>query len=150
MKNIKYLIALLSIAAFAAGCDKGQSTSEKIDNLKAETKEAAQDLKERDYTFAQKAEFTETMQTHLAEINKELDQLETQIEKSSAAAKAEAKPKLLALREKATQLGHQIDEAKSATESTWENVKTGSKKAYGELKVGFTQARQWLSEKIAP
>lgn len=39
---------------------------------------------------------------------------------------------------------------KDATESNWESVKAGSKKAYGELKDNFNQARQWLSDKIAP
>jgi ElaB/YqjD/DUF883 family membrane-anchored ribosome-binding protein len=79
-----------------------------------------------------------------------LDQLAAKIEKSSDAAKAEAKPKLQALREKADQLGKQLDEAKNATESTWDSVKAGSKKAYNELKDGFNQARQWVSDKIAP
>jgi hypothetical protein len=43
----------------------------------------------------------------------------------------------------------QLDVARNATESTWDSVKAGSKKAYGELKDGFQQARQWVSEKIA-
>ena len=57
-----------------------------------------------DSTFAQKPEFTERVKSQLAEINQSLDQLEAKIEKSSHAAKAAAKPKLQALREKANQL----------------------------------------------
>ncbi len=41
-------------------------------------------------------------------------------------------------------------EAKDATESTWDHVKSGSSKAYDDLKDGFQNARQWVSEKIAP
>ncbi len=148
MKLKTFLLTFLAVAACAVGCNKEGTTAEQIDKLKAETKEAAQDMK--DYTYAQKAEFTETMQSQLAAINKDLDQLEAKIEKASDAAKAEAKPKLQALREKAAQLGKQLDEAKNATESTWDSVKAGSKKAYGELKDGFNQARQWVSDKIAP
>ena len=148
MSHKALLATFLALAAGTAGCDKETTTSQKIERLQTETKQAAQDLKE--YTFAQKAEFAASMQTQLAAINLELDQLAAQIEKSSDAAKAEAKPKLQALREKADQLGRQLDEAKNATESSWESVKAGSKKAYGELKEGFTQARQWASEKIAP
>jgi hypothetical protein len=43
-----------------------------------------------------------------------------------------------------------LDKAKNATESTWDDVKAGFKKAYSELKDGFNQARQWVSDKIAP
>jgi len=150
MKHKTLLLTFLSAAAFAVGCSKEGTTSEQIDKLKTETKEAAQDLKEKDYTFAQKAEFTEKMKGQLAQVNKDLDQLAAKIEKSSDAAKAEAKPKLQALREKADQLGKQLDEAKNATESTWDSVKATSKKAYNELKDGFNQARQWVSDKIAP
>ena len=68
----------------------------------------------------------------------------------STAAQAEAKPKLQMLRDQANKLNQQLDKAKNATESTWDDVKAGSKKAYNELKDGFQQARQWVSDKIAP
>jgi chromosome segregation ATPase len=148
MKRNKLMITLLSAAAFVVGCDKEGTTSQKLDKVQAKTEEAAQDMK--DYTFAQKAEFTEKMQSELAEINKDLDQLSAKIEKSSDAVKAEAKPKLQSLRDQAAKLNKQLGEAKNATESTWDSVKAGSKKAYGELKDGFQQARQWVSDKIAP
>jgi hypothetical protein len=79
-----------------------------------------------------------------------LDQLATKIEKSRAAAKTEAKPKLQALRDEAAKLTQQLDTAKNATESTWGDVKAGFAKGYDELKAGFNQARQWVSEKITP
>ena len=148
MKHNKILLTFLAVAALTVGCNKEGATAQQLDKLQAKTAEAAQDLK--DYTFAQKTEFTDKMRSQLAEINLELDQLAAKIEKSSAAAKAEAKPKLQALREKADQLKTKLDEVGNATESTWDSVKAGSKQAYGELKEGFTQARQWVSEKIAP
>jgi len=148
MKRTKLIIALLSAVAFTMGCNKEESTTQQINKVQAKTAEVSQDLK--DYTYAQKAEFTEAMQKQLTGINKDLDQLAAKIEKSSDAAKAEAKPKLQALREKADQLGKQLEEAKNATESTWDSVKAGSRKAYTELKDGFNQARQWVSDKIAP
>ena len=78
-----------------------------------------------------------------------MDQLSAKIEKANDTAKAEAKPKLRALREKADQLGKQVDAARNATESTWDSVKAGSRKAYDEFE-GFNEARQWVSDKIAP
>jgi len=148
MKNKTLVITLLSIAAFAVGCKKEQTTSQQIENVKTETKQAAQDMK--DFTFAQKAEFVKTMQGQLDALNKDLDELSAKIDSSSDAVKAEAKPKLQALRDQAAQLNKQLDDARNATDSTWDSVKTGFSKAYESTKDGFNQARQWVSDKIAP
>jgi ElaB/YqjD/DUF883 family membrane-anchored ribosome-binding protein len=148
MKNKTWVIAFLSIAAFAVGCKKEQTTSQQIENVKTETKQAAQDMK--DYTFAQKAEFVKQMQIQLDNLNRDLDQLAAKIESSSDAVKAEAQPKLQALRDQAAQLNKQLEDVRNATESTWDSVKNGFQKAYEATKDGFNQARQWVSDKIAP
>lgn len=148
MKHKVLLLTLLSVAAFAVGCNKPETTSQQLDKAQEKTAEAAQDMK--DYAFAQKAEFTAKMESQLAEINQDLDQLAAKIEKSSDVVGAEAKPKLQALREQTAKLNKQLDAAKNATESTWDDVKAGTRKAYNELKNGFNEARQWVSEKIAP
>ena len=150
-------ITFFAITAFAVGCKPsaessatktGGATAEQFDKVKQETKEAAQATK--DYAYEQKAEFVATMQQQLEAIQRDLDQLSAKIEKSSDAAKAEAKPKLQALRDQAAKLNQKLDTARNATESTWGEVKAGFTKGYGELKDGFNQARQWVSEKIAP
>jgi chromosome segregation ATPase len=148
MKNATLAITIFSTAVFAVGCDKQQTTSQQIDKVQTETKQAAQDMK--DYTFAQKAEFVAAMQVQLDALNKDLDQLSTKIDSSSDAVKAEAKPKLQALRDQTAELNKQLDDAKNATESTWDSVKAGCQKAYDTTKDGFNTARQWLSDKIAP
>lgn len=147
MKRNQLILACFAAAAFVTGCNK-DTTSRQLDNLQTKTAGATQDMK--DYTFAQKAEFTERMQSRLAEINKDLDQLGARIEKSSDEIKAESKPKYQALREQSGRLNKQLDAAKNATESTWSEVKAGSRKAYAELKEGINQSRQWASDKIAP
>ena len=123
MKRNKLMIALLAVAAVAAGCDKEGTTSQQLDKVQDKTAEASRDMK--DYTFAQKAEFAEKMRGQLAEIDQKLDQISANVEKSS-------------------------DEVKNATESTWDSVKRGTRKAYDSLKEGFQQSRQWVSDKIAP
>ena len=148
MKNKTVVITLLSIAAFAVGCNKEQTTSQQMDKVQTETTQAAQDMK--DYTFAQKAEFVKTMQGQLDTLNKDLDQLSAKIDSSSDAVKAEAKPKLQALRDQTAQLNQQLTDAQNATESTWDSVKAGCQKAYDATKDGFNQTRQWVSDKIAP
>jgi cytochrome c556 len=148
MKNKTLVITVLFAAAFAVGCNKEQTTSQQLDKVQTESKQAAQDMK--DYTYAQKTEFVEKMQGELADLNRDLDQLTAKVESSSDAVKAEAKPKLQTLREQTAQLNKQLDEVKNATESTWDSVKNGFKKGYESSKDGFNQARQWVSDKIAP
>ena len=147
MKHTNLLVTLLVFSALAAGCDREPTTSQQFDKVQAETKSAAQDMK--DYSYAQKSTFVESMQTQLAALNRDLDQLSAKVEKSTATGKVEAKPKLQALRDQADKLNQQLDKAKNATASSWDDVKAGSMKAYNELTDGFQQARQWVSDKIA-
>ena len=148
MKNKILMVTFLSTVAFTVGCDKETTTAQQINKVQAKTEEAAQNMK--DYTYAQKAQFVEFMQGQLKALNRDVDQLAVKIENSSDAVKAEAKPKLQALRDQTAQLNKQLDEARGATESTWDSVKDGFKKAYDSSKDGFNQARQWVSDKIAP
>jgi predicted nucleic acid-binding Zn-ribbon protein len=148
MKNKTLAITVLAIAAFAVGCNKQQTAPQQIEKVQTETTAAAQDMK--DYTYAQKDEFVKAMQVQLDALNKDLDQLSAKIDSSSDAVKAEAKPKLQALRDQTAQLNKQLDNARNATESTWDSIKAGFSKAYNATKDGFNQARQWVSDKIAP
>ena len=148
MKNKILFVTFLAAATFVVGCEKEKTTAQQIETIKAETKQAAQDMK--DYTFAQKAEFVKSMQAQLTTLNQDLDKLAAKIDSSSDAIKAEAKPKLQALREQAAKLSQQLADAQNATESTWDSVKASCKKAYEATKDGFNQARQWVSDKIAP
>jgi hypothetical protein len=147
MKHKSLFISLLSAAAFTVGCDKEQTTSQQMDKAKTETKEAARDMK--DYTFAQKAEFTEKMQGQISDLNKDLDQLSVKIEKSTDAVKAENRPKLQALRDQSAGMSKQLDAVRDASESAWEGIKTSSRKAFDTLKDGFNESRNWVADKIS-
>jgi uncharacterized protein YoxC len=148
MKNKILLLTLLSAATFATGCDKEKTTTQQLDTVKTETKQAAADMK--DYTFAQKDEFVKYMQGQLTTLNQDLDKLSAKIDSSSDAVKAEAKPKLQDLRDQAAKLNQQLADASNATESTWDSVKAGTKQAYDAVQKSFNDARQWVSDKIAP
>lgn len=148
MKQEVLFLTAIAAAAFVVGCDKQSTTSQQINKVEAKTEKAAQEIK--DYTYAQKAEYTTKMEADLADINRDLDALQMKLDKASESVKTEAQPKLRVLRDQAAELSKSLDNVKNSTESTWDSVKAGSKKAYGELKDGFNQARQWLSEKIKP
>src|SRR5674476_1328152 len=96
MKHENLLITLLAVAAFAVGCNKEQTTAQQIDKVQTETKEAAQDMK--DYTYAQKSAFVETMQAQLAALDRGLDRRCGKGERSSGDLKAEGEPTLLPVR----------------------------------------------------
>jgi len=150
MKYTKIAIALLAVTTLASGCkpSEEQVTSQQIDKVKVETKAAAQDVK--DYAYAQREEFAQKMKVQIAQINKDLDALDSKLDKASDAVKAEAKPKLQALRDQQAQLSKQLDAIKDANETSWSDVKAATSKAFDSLKDGFNQSRQWLSDKIAP
>jgi hypothetical protein len=148
MKNKQILITFLSAAGFVVGCDKEKTTAQQMETVKTETAQATQDMK--DYTYAQKDEFVKAMQAQLTALNQDLDKLAAKIDTASDATKAEAKPKLQALRDQAAKLNDQLAAAQNATESTWDSVKADSKKAYSSMANGVLEARQWVSDKIAP
>ena len=148
MKNKAVLFTFLCAAALVVGCNKEQTTSQQIDQVKTETADAAKDMK--DYTYAQKDEFVKYMQGQLTALNQDLDKLSAKIDSSSDSVKAEAQPKLQALRDQAARLNQQLADDQNATESTWDSVKATSAKGFNDLKDGFNDARQWVSNKIAP
>lgn len=148
MKNKPLLITFLAVATFAVACNKEKTATQQIETIKAETKAAAADMKE--YTYAQKAEFVTYMQGQLNTLDADLNKLAAKIEKSSDAVKADAKPKLQALRDQTANMKQQLIDSQNATETTWESVKTASKKTWGSLSASFDEARQWASDKIAP
>jgi capsule polysaccharide export protein KpsE/RkpR len=161
MKNQTVLL-LLAVGTFGIGCQPAAEKSSAENNLNAatekvetkarETTEATKELAtaRKEYAYAQRADFVTEKQAELAAINRDLETLSAKVEASSDAMKAEAKPRLQALRDQSAVLNKQLTEAGNATESTWDSVKSTSSKAYDDLKDGFTKARQWVSEKIAP
>jgi hypothetical protein len=150
-------IAFLGAAVLATGCDTSEAkpsagpptgTQKQLQKASKETQEAVQATK--DYAYAVRAEFVKDMQNELAAINRTLQQLSDKVERSNNAAKADAKAKLQALRDKAAQLQGELEKARNAQEAAWGEVKAGFKKSHDDLKESMAQARVWLSEKIAP
>ncbi len=105
---------------------------------------------ERSFTFGQKTEFVMAMRAQFTELNQGMEELAVNIEKSSEAVQAEAKPRLAELREKAGQFDKQLTEIAHATLPTWDVMKTDVETAYAALKDGLAKSRQSVSEKIAP
>jgi hypothetical protein len=151
--------SLLGVAALAMGCTskevkaavapkQAEPAALHLEQAKADTKEAAQAM--REYAYAEKAEFVVKTKKDLVGIENELDRLGAKVESAGGSAKADAKVRLTAVREKWAQAKTLLDRAETATESNWNDVKSGFKQSYADLKDSFDKTRQWLSDKIAP
>ena len=148
VKYLKLLTMVVCTVFFAMGCDKKQTASPEIDKVQTETKQTSQGMK--NYAFSEKAEFFKTMQDQFKAQRQNLDELSAKIDRFGHATKAEAKPKLQALRDQAAQFKQQLADARNATDSTWDDVQAGSKIAYTTLDNDVTKARQWASDNIEP
>jgi len=160
MKRTQIILTLFSATVFtvATGCkpesekpvggEANRDAAAQLDKAKEETREAIDAAK--DYAYAQRTEYADRIRAELADLNKELDKLSAKVESANESVKADAKAKVQEIRGKVVSLNERLDAVKGATESTWDDVKAGVKKAYDDVKDSFKQARQWLSEKIAP
>lgn len=160
MPSIVPAFLTVAVIATALGCssrkDEGpaaepeqpRSAAEQREKAGVEAQEAEQAM--RDYAYAQKAELIADMKEKLAEIEQELDRLSAKVDQSSDAAKADAKLKLDVVREKWVQAKRRLEEAESATETTWDDVKVSVRRSYGEMKESFDETRQWVSDEIEP
>ena len=117
---------------------------------KAKAEVQVADQASQDYSYAQRVQFVDKTKRDLDAIHDELERLTAKVGKFDGAAKADAKTKLAAVQDKWTHTKTQLDRAESATESGWDEMQGGFKKAYRELKESFDTMRQWLSDKIAP
>ena len=143
------MLALLLESSLAMGCSaKEESRDGARDKAMQETKEAAQAV--ADYAYAQKAEFVAKMKLELAEIQEELTRLSEKVEKTTGEAKADAKIKLDAVRERWARAKERLAAAENATESNWNDMKIDFQEAYREMKGSFDETRRWLSDKIHP
>ncbi len=159
MKQTLLFSILVIAAGLTVGCQSKvakpdsektpiEKASVKLDKVKAETKEAAHAIKE--YAYAEKAEFVDKMNSGLMEMQSEMDRLSAKVDQENSELKADAQAQLEAVREKWAQAKKQLDQAESATESDWNDVKDGINESYNDLSDSYNATRQWLSDKIEP
>ncbi len=119
-------------------------------SVKVQTTDNEVPPSERYFNFGQKTQFVMAMREQFTDLNLGLDELSANIEKSSEAVQAEAKPRLAELREKAAQFDKQLTEIASATLPTWNVMKADVETAYAALKDGLAKSKQAVTDKVAP
>lgn len=157
---MKYISPFLSLFAalsllLAVGCKPATDespaadvTEREVSHTEAAVSDASHDWAA--YTYQQKSQFIAKMEAELATLNRKIDELAVRVDQSSAEAKAAAAPRLDDLRKQALLLRTELDKVKDATASTWDKVKAGTSNTYDSLKDSFNDARQWMSDLLAP
>jgi capsule polysaccharide export protein KpsE/RkpR len=157
--TIQLILGLLA-AALAAGCTEEANAAitpptpvaiaaaARLDDVKAETKEAARAIDE--YVFAKKVEFVSNMKNELTAIQVKMDQLALETDRTSGEIKDDAKARLETLRAKWSDTKARLELAERANESDWEDMKAGFRQSQADLAASFDTMRQWLSDKIEP
>jgi uncharacterized protein YicC (UPF0701 family) len=121
---------------------------QQMDQVESSVDQAADELNA--YTYAQRQTFITKMEALSAGLTRQLDELTASVERSSAAVKADAEPRLARLKTQRDAIDEQLSAVKSANASTWERTKATTAQAYEDLKSGLNETRQWLGEAIAP
>jgi TolA-binding protein len=158
MAHTKLVIALLVAAPLTVGCSstagKPAAGQEDQGTPRSQSGEAHQQATNprpaEGYPYAQKTQFAQDMRLELARLERAIDRLSSRVESTSGSVQDEAKAKLQTLRDKSGELNQQLEQAKSATESSWDNVTRQVKQTSAELQDSVRQTRHWLSKKIAP
>lgn len=116
--------------------------------IEDETSDAADDI--QDFTYEQRANYVAAARMKVQELKRRYDDLSSSVARSSEAVKADSRPRLAELRERIAKLEAQIEAAERTGADGWDRFKADVRNSYAEIKRGFRDARQWMSEKIAP
>jgi len=150
-------VMLLFTGHLSVGCAPAEAEAEVVpspsaipaagpDDVETQTKERARAAQV--FAYARKAEFIANMERELAAIQVESEKLAARADGFDAAKKADAELKIDAMREQWIRTREQLSLAESADEITWEDVRGGFEKSFGELKRSLDTTRRWLSDKI--
>ena len=90
------------------------------------------------------------MKSKLDMVNSDIDALSAKIDLANDTFKSDAKVKLRELKDRAGKLRDMIGAAEDNTAETWDKFKGDVNAGYTEIQKGIIDARQWLSDKIAP
>jgi hypothetical protein len=152
MKSLQLtLVPVLAIALLGGvACSEAKLGGEEGESSKRERKdfESAAVVFQHaagKYTYAKREQFIGEMKKALKETILELDDLSSEVEGLSGAAKAKARREIRELRDRRTQLEKQNDAAMTAAESKWDGIRDGMTDTFTELMDSFRKFRKSLS-----
>jgi len=137
MKLNLMIVSCVAVLLLTTACEKSANTSPSAQGT-ASVGDKGVDV---DVSFQKRDDWVSKMK---AEGNK----LKAEIERLSKDNSAEAKAKADALRDKSKNLDVEIDKAQNATASTWDDVKSSSKRAMDDAGNAFRDAKDWVGQKL--
>lgn len=170
MKHVARMMLFLMVGVVATGCDRPtyedsptnsddpktaaakrddpETAAAQREEAITATKEAAESIK--NYSHAEKDKFIDEAKRELADIRSEVERLRAEVDRSSGEARADAEARLEVVRQKLDAAKAQIDRAETATEDSWDDVRSGYWTAREDLRTSFDQTRQWMSDRMEP
>ncbi|MBX3744541.1 MAG: hypothetical protein KF833_04470 [Verrucomicrobiae bacterium] len=103
-----------------------------------------------EFAYTRKQEFVEAMRIKVQALERRFAELAESAERAGANVREESQEILEDIDTRASALRGMLDNVESATEESWEAVRTGAVNAYDGLSERLDRARKWLSERIAP
>ena len=106
-----------------------------VDTIAQEAHETVEATKQ--YTAQQKAAFQKAAHAELEAIQRQIRALQSKVGQASASARAEMQESLFELEVKKGATGKQLDELRLATDSKWDEVKSGVHRVIDEMKQSY-------------
>lgn len=137
---IAAVIILVSAVSFAG--QKGQDNETTSKDVKQETKEAIQAIK--NYSFEQRDKAVKEVKVVLNDLDGRIDRMQSSIDKRwdemSQSSRQKAREALKGLREKRNQLSEWYGGLKHSSASAWSHVKEGFIEGYDSVASAFDKA----------
>ncbi len=137
------LVAALALAPFGCGKKeeppkpKGEVTKEQLQEQGAKALEMA-----KDFLNQQKNQFFKDTQEQLANLQKKIDELQTQAEKAAPDLKAKLAETVKNLRAKGEAVKKQLQDSQTATGKLWEDFKSKMQDTLQEIKQDLEKAEK--------
>lgn len=150
-----------SLGLGSAGCegDSADHSEVEIDEVsghgETERRRAQTEINEAeraiaDYEYAQREELVADIEQRLAQMARELDEMEATLAESTGQQRLATQLKLAELRTRWNASKKELKAAEAAVETEWETAKDRLAKAYASLQRSVNEARQRASDRIEP
>jgi archaellum component FlaC len=136
-------LALLTAAAMFASfpgsgiaAEKGPVTSEEVEKQAQHALDTA-----KEYTMQEKQEYQKKMESQLADLSKQIDQLKETAKTAKQDVAARLEGTIAKLKKQQEAAEKKLPELRSATSKAWGEVKSGVDKAVDDLKKAYDSAK---------
>lgn len=133
---------ILILSAFILTCNLSFATTS--EEVKIKTKEAASAA--ADYSVEQKEKFQKDMETKMADLKKEIAELNKKVSQKTGDAKTTMQAQIKALEVRQENLKKDLSKLKKSSGNAWTEMKVGVSKAWDSLSESYYKAKAEFKE----